>query len=326
MPTTLVDLLDPALRRAGITHMPGITSGPEKYAELVKATNRLLSSWNTDGAKIFTTKIETFDLIGSQKQYSIGPGGDLNTARPVFIRDANFIFPGSTALRHQIRIIDDDEFARISLQEIPGAPPWFLYYDGSYDSNGLGQIFIIGQPPSGYQLELYSWQALSSSFTATSNAVIWPPGYEFALETNLGIQAASLYPNDSILKTNPLAMAELRKEAAKALTALITLNTDCPTLRSEAAWIGRGGGTGVGASLCGGGRASVNWQPPTSPAPNGSISTFTFASTPRQCLFNGLIQLQDIGYRLLTPVSVQFIDYLGSIIVPDSTDILRGDL
>lgn len=317
-----MDLLDPALRRAGITHRPGITSGPEKYAEMVKVTNRLLSSWNTDGAKIFTTKIEAFNLIGSQKQYSIGPGGDFNTTRPVFIRDANFIFPGSTALRHQIHVIDDDEFARISLQDIPGAPPWFLYYDGSYDANGRGQIFIIGQPPSGYQLELYSWQALSSSFTATSDAVIWPPGYEFALETNLGVQAAGLYPNESILKTNPLAMAELRKEAAKALQALIILNTECPTLRSEAAWIGRGGGPAVGASLFGGGN-TFTWQPSLT-TPDGIITDFVWNFAPVDVLYNGLTQIYNVGFTRPASNSIRLKDTSGSTVTPGVGDTVYG--
>ncbi len=322
MSTTLADLLRPALRRAGITKLPGIIPSPDQYAELVPETNRLLNMHNCNGHVIFNTKIEAFDLTSGQKQYSIGPGGDFNTARPIYIRDANFIFPGSPEIRIPVDIIDDDEFSKIMMQDIQGAPPWWLYYDGSNDANGRGQIFIIGQPPSGYQLEFYSWQALAASFTATTDAVTWPPGYEFFLEANLALCACALYPEQSTVTKNPRAYKLLETQASQSLNALIRLNSSMPVLRSEAAYA-PGGRGGMAVLNIGGGGRTVRWVPPLLPA-DGIRTQFEFIGRPVFCSFGGVNSFENVpyGYIVVAARTVSFVDGTGAIITPsDGTDI-----
>src|SRR5437879_6584339 len=116
MAITLADVLNPALRMAGITKRPGVTPNTDQYAELIPAANRMLASWSCDGHKVFTTSIDQYPLIASQKIYSIGPGGDFNSARPIYIREANFIFPTNPSLRRPIRILDDDQWSKIAVQ------------------------------------------------------------------------------------------------------------------------------------------------------------------------------------------------------------------
>ncbi len=336
MSTTLVDIIKPALRMAGITKRPGIGPGPDQTDELIPAANRMLASWNCDGHKIFTTSIDEYDLVGGQKIYSIGPSGDFNAPRPIHISEANFLFPTDPVLRRPIKILDDDEWSRIAVQDIASAPTWYLYYDGGFDALGRAKIYIVGQPPAGYKLELYTWQALKADFTATSDAVILPPGYEEALTTNLAIKAALLYPLESVVARNALAMAELRIEAKKALHALIVLNSSSPVLRSEIAYLGFGaGGWGSQISVVAGGGGgtggSVTWIQPNTP-PDGAATTFTFAKAPQWAEWNGLNQYAgavagvagNAGYELLTSTTLRFIDNDGNIGVPGVTDSVRA--
>lgn len=336
MATTLLDLLKPALRRAGITKRPGVGPGDDQLNELIPATNRLLASWNVDGHKVFTTAIDEYDLNASQKIFSIGPGGDFNNARPIYVSEANFLFPTSPVVRRPIQILDDAQWSKIAVQDIAGAPPWFLYYDGSFDANGRGKIYIVGQPPAGYKLELYTWQALKSDFTSGSDAVLWPPGYEFALELNLAIQAAQLYPLESVLATVPRALAELRVEAQKALRALIVLNSSSPVLYSEAAWLGRSsGGWGSQISIVAGGGSggggTTTWISPNS-APDGIATVFTFASAPKFAEFNGLLQFVGgvsgvaghAGYELVGSTMLRFVADDGGVITPGVTDSVKA--
>lgn len=332
MSITLANILDPALRMAGISKRPGITPSDEMYGEMIPATNRMLASWSCDGHRVFTTAINEYDLIASQKIYTIGPGGDFNSARPLFIRDANFIFPTNPQLRRPIKLLDDDEWSKIAVQDIAAAPPWYLYFDGGFDLNGRAKIYIVGQPPTGYKLELFTWQALKSDFTATTDAVIFPPGYEKALVSNLAIEAAMLYPLESVLARNAKAMDKLEKQAGKDLKVLIVLNSAPPVLRSEAAFLGRRswGSNYGGVAIGGGSGGDVTWISPNS-APDGSATTFTFASAPRFAEFNGLLQFVGgvsgvaghAGYELLGSTVLRFIDNDGNVITPGVTDSIK---
>ncbi len=226
-------IIDPALLIAGLTKGPGVIPDSDIRGMLILAANRMLSSWNCDGHKIFDTKVEVFDLVADQVSYTIGPSGNFNTARPLAIDDANFIFPTTPAVRCPIQIYDSHQWSLISLQKISGAPPYALWYNSSYDlPGGLGQIYLVGQPPDDYQLELYSWRALKKDFTAVTDVVFFPDGYEEALVTNLAIKAASLQPEFTTIN-----WAVARDEAFKALQALKILNTECPSLYNEAAGV-----------------------------------------------------------------------------------------
>lgn len=226
-------VIDPALRIAGLTKGPGIIPDSDIRGELIPAINRLLGSWNCDGHKIFSTKVEVFDLVAEQVSYTIGPSGNFNTTRPLFIKDANFLFPSDPVVRNPIQIYDSHQWSLQSLQEITGAPPWALWYDARYDlSGGLGVIYIVGQAPVDYQLELYTWQALKMDFSAVTDVVFFPPGYEEALVTSLALKAAALSPDYTTIN-----WAEARREAQKAVQALKVLNTECPPLYNEAAQI-----------------------------------------------------------------------------------------
>ncbi len=255
MPTTTIlsDLMRPALRMAGITLRPGIIPSTDQFAELIPEVNRMLQSWNCDGQKIFSTSIEQFTLVDGQKIYSIGPGGDFDTTRPQFIRDANLIFPTNPQLRTPLKLLDEHEWSLIRMQDIGNSLPWCLFYNPTYGATGRGTIYMAFQPPEGYLLELYTWKLLGNDFTAITDLVILPDGYNDAIVTNLAIRAASLYPTMATIGP------DTRKLAANALDRLQTLNTVCPTLRSEAEYLGIGGNwqwTGMFAT--GGGTSDVS--------------------------------------------------------------------
>ncbi len=219
------------LRIAGITTLPGTTPSVDQYGEIPGMVNRMIGSWNLDGNKIFTASINVFSLVADQKIYTIGPGGDFDMARPLFIKSANCLFPTSPVVRQPVYIMDDDEWADISIQDITGAPVWQLYYDGGYDENGRGSVYVRFQPPEGYSLELYTWTALQTGFTSVDDIAIFPPGYEEAIVQNGARKLVGLYPLDS--KLTPVQRQELREMANSALSALMTLNTSAPRIGTE---------------------------------------------------------------------------------------------
>lgn len=302
--TTLADLLKPALRMAGITQRPGITPSPDQYNELIPAVNRMLQAKNCNGHSVFATSIDQYELNSGQKIYTIGPGGDFPTARPQFIKDANLVFPTTPQLRTPLKILDEHEWSLISMQDIGSSLPWAIFYNPTYGSDGRGTIYLAFQPPDGYLLELYTWTLLGASFTSITDLVILPDGYEDFIVTNMAVKACSLEPTLSILG-QPAKMRELREEQRRANDAITILNTRCPTLRSEAEFLGRGAswqwsGMFAAAGTSGG---DVNLQSfVISGTINGTTGSdgnavFTLSETPSFLqLFNGVIQVPNVSY------------------------------
>lgn len=233
--TVLSVLLDAALRIAGLLSRPGWSHSDDQYNELVPATNRLLSSWSCDQHKVYNTAIEEFNLVAGQKIYTIGPGGDLDTDRPLFVAGANVIFPTTPQVRRGVRILTDAEWRRISVQDVSGAPPYELYFDGSIDANGRGNVYLRFQPPAGYILELYTWQRLAAAFTDKTDVAVFPDGYEEAIVYHMAIRAASLNPREAMLAPDAHDLA------AKALNTLMAFNAKSPRMSCDPAF---GGGDG----------------------------------------------------------------------------------
>jgi hypothetical protein len=231
--TVLSVLLDAALRIAGLLSRPGWTHSDDQYNELVPATNRMLSSWDCDKHKVYNTSIDEYELSAGQKTYTIGPGGDLDNgtagARPLRISGANIIFPTTPQVRRPVDLLSDSEWRRIAVQDVSGAPPYHLYYDGSIDESGLSNLFLRFQPPAGYILELYTWQRLAAAFTSKSDVAIFPDGYEEAIVYNLAVRAASLNPNEANLAP------DARELAARALNTLKALNAKSPRVGCDPA-------------------------------------------------------------------------------------------
>lgn len=223
MTTTLANLLDPMLRMAGITARPMMTAPTDAYAELIPMVNRMLSSYSLDGHRIYTADINQFNLTSGKKIYTIGPGGELDCPRPIYIKEANVLLPTTPVVRWRLAILSDDEWAQISIQDLPGAPPVAIYYDGGMDANGRGNLYLWFQPPPSYTLELYTWLALKSNFTAVTDAVVLPPGYEEMIVTNGAVRAAALYPREAAMSP------DVRELARQALQQVIISNSSSPT-------------------------------------------------------------------------------------------------
>ena len=237
MSTMLLDVFKAALRRGGITTLPGTTPSTDQTTELIPETNRMLGSWNCDGHKIFTTDINRYAMTPQQTTYFIGPTGDFVAPRPTFIYRANVVLVNSSPELHiPLSILSDADWAAHVITELPASFPWSIYNDGA---NPDSKLYLYGFPTETNDLELFTWQDLKNDFTAVTDAVIFPPGYEEALVTHLALRVCRLYPLDSRLSV--AQRGDLERDAAKALMALKTLNTEPVPMASDIAGIGGSG-------------------------------------------------------------------------------------
>lgn len=223
-----------ALRRAGITQLPGITPSIDQTTELIPEANRLLSSWSLDGHKIYTTNIDRYAMTPGQTTYFIGPTGDFVAPRPISIVRANIVLVNSDPELHlPVYLLDDLEWAAHVITELAMPWPYQLYNDGAFPDS---KLYLYGYPTENNDLELFTWRELKDDFTAVSDGVVFPPGYEAALVPALALCARALNPYDS--KLSVLQAQDLKDEARKTLEWVRILNAECPAMTSEAANMG----------------------------------------------------------------------------------------
>ena len=225
-----------AMRKAGITLAPGRTPSIDQYTDALDEANRMIGTWNCERPRIFTIRIDQFPL-DTRKTYSMGidPAGnvtaDFDAPRPQEIIRANVLFPGTPIVRRKVRILDDEEFAAITLQDIASGVPTSIYSDGAYP---FCNITLIPQTNSGYSLELFSWQSIAK-FAAVTDVCVLPDGFEDAIVLNLAVRLAPQFQKGEV-------MPSVQRAADKALAAIAKKNLPgAPKISADAPGKGRGG-------------------------------------------------------------------------------------
>jgi hypothetical protein len=178
--------------------------------------NSMLESWGLIRQNIFKVNTETFALTAGDQTYTIGSGGDFNTARPSKITNASYIIAANVS--YPLRIIDERQWADIAYKPLTSYIPQVLWYSAGYP---LGTLNMWPAPGSNMSLVLCSYAALQE-FTDKDDVMVLPPGYQRAIIPNLAIELAPLY-NKNIGPT-------LTRNASLALRAIRGVNAPRPVM------------------------------------------------------------------------------------------------
>jgi hypothetical protein len=182
----------------------------DDVTDAIYVLNDMLGGWNINPLDIFNTREDTFTLIPSQQEYSIGPGGDFNAPRPEKIQRANLIWTTSTPNFHKaLEIVNVDQRAAIRLPALQSTMPTKLYYKPTFP---LGTIRLWPVVNQSWQLELFTWAALPT-FATVDDQVTLPDGYSEAIASNLAVRLAAewgkpLRPETAVLARESKAAIE----------------------------------------------------------------------------------------------------------------------
>lgn len=149
--------------------------------------NSMMDSWSLDRRMCYAVTQENFALTASTGTYTIGPLGAFATARPTkilkaFIRD-------SANSDSKCEVVPYDAYDSIVQKNVAGSYPRWLYYDQAYDANGSASISLYPLPKSGLTLYIDSAKQLQN-FASITTALLLPPGYQRAIESNFCIETA----------------------------------------------------------------------------------------------------------------------------------------
>lgn len=206
---TTKELIDSALRSIGVL-AAGEEAKPDELSDAIQYCKAMLDSWSNDSLMVPAYTREEFTLT-SARSYTIGPGGDFDTVRPLHLRNMRVRDQGG--LETVVTISSLEQWASEPLKDSERYAPSYAYYENTYP---LGTIQLSSFTTPGDKLLLISAKPIEE-LPALTGDVTYPPGYDRAIRLGLAIELAPEYGKEVGAVTGSLyraAIAGLKRTAA----------------------------------------------------------------------------------------------------------------
>jgi len=186
----------------------GDTLTSAEQTEYLYVLNSMLDSWRIDKLLVYRILENTFTLQVGFDTYTVGAGGNFNIERPDRLEDTCFIMYQNT--QHPVRVVDE---ATLTAQQTQAQTqmPRMIYLDPAFP---LANVFFDYTPDKAYEFHLKTWSSLQQ-FATINDALVLPPGFQRALESNFAMEVAPGYLN---------ASPELVKIAKESKTKIMQQN------------------------------------------------------------------------------------------------------
>lgn len=190
MAMTASALIASSLKIIGVLASGESPSNNEASDALI-TLNDLIDSWSNEQLLIPNKVREVFPLVSGQQSYTMGVGGNFNTARAQKIENAIIqLAQNSPVIELPMKILNQDEYASIILKTLASTFPLYVYADGSYPLDSLSFWPVPNTTVN--NVVLYSWKPLAD-LTSLTTTLSLPPGYQRALKYALALELAPEY-------------------------------------------------------------------------------------------------------------------------------------
>ena len=188
--STVSDLCQSALEDLGVLGS-GETMDSGDLQTCFKSLNQLMDQWAAERLTIYTISETTWTIVSGTGSYTVGSGGDVNVARPVYPKQVSFRDTSANpVVEYQLIPFTDDDWARVSIKTLTSVLPTNSYYNPTYP---LGTIELWPVPTSSTLTGVLYAPAATAQFAATSTTVALPPGYERFIVKNLAVEVAAKF-------------------------------------------------------------------------------------------------------------------------------------
>lgn len=225
-------------RRAGILAEAGRGISASETSDGVAAFNSMIELWRIQRLTVWAEFRQKFDLVSGQQEYKIGtdPAADWQATMPTTITRAGYIFTWtSPEVEQPFNVYTVQQWQAISPKNLQSTNPYVAYYMASTVQGAvsvMGTMILYPVPTdASIQVALYLWMQLLKIDDPTQT-VIFPPGYQEAVESNLAVRLAAMFPKRQ--KISPITV-----EIAKSSFARIKASNSQPIqMRVEAGDMG----------------------------------------------------------------------------------------
>lgn len=238
-----------ALRKLGAID-PGRPASAMELQDGLDSLNHWVETIGLSRRLPWARRIYRHLFPSSAVSYTIGPGGNFDTTRPIEILAMNMVFnQGPNEVHLPVTLITTKEWLGIPVQLVSTSIPLRCYYDQGFASTpgtngasataGLGTLYFNPYPAAPLPDMEFADSVQIAQFDATTD-YLFPPGWARYIECSLAVEMLEFAP--------PQADHErVRKAAMDAEAAIAQPNRRPPRLTADA---------GFGA---GRGRADFNW-------------------------------------------------------------------
>ncbi len=193
MATTVRNVITDALREIGVLSASETATADDANSGL-STLNDLMDQWAAEELLIHTTTRTTWPIVSGIQDYTVGIGGTVNVARPVFIDHVQFVNTAADPdLEYQLSPLTDDAWSRIALKQQTSPMPTCWYYNPTFP---LGALTLWPIPTFTTLLgALYAPEAVAE-FASLDTVISLPPGYRRMIVKNLACCLAASYERD----------------------------------------------------------------------------------------------------------------------------------
>lgn len=200
---TVSDLIHSSFRLIGAIAAGEALETAELNDALV-SLNQMLSSWNTEGASLVSRKRLTMTVSATNGPFPL-------TERPVRIEAASV---ASGGIDSQLEIVDSAGWEAVSEKAATSVYVRKLFCDYAYP---VASVYVAPIPRLSGTLEVWIYVPIAQ-FTAVTDTVDLPPGYEMAVRYNFAMALLPEYPRSEVDPTLP-AQAQAYKASIAQLNA-----------------------------------------------------------------------------------------------------------
>jgi len=212
-------LIESALRTIGVL-AAGEEAHPSEMQDALETAKQMMDGWSNESLLIPVLAHESFTLTAA-RSYTIGPGGDFDTTRPMFIHHLR-IRDGS-GYEQTIDISSLNTWAEIPWKDTETYWVQYAYYIPEFP---LGRLVFSSWPQAGDALKMVSAKPITELPALTAD-VEYPPGYDRAIRLGLAMELGPEYGKP----VDPVIAAQLR--AAQTVLKRTNAKPRIPTLRVD---------------------------------------------------------------------------------------------
>lgn len=227
---TTKGLIESALRTIGVL-ASGEEAKPSEVVDAIELANQMLASWSNEGLVVYSLTHETFDAPAA-RSVTIGPGGDIDTVRPIKIESVTFKDPGG--IETPVNLMTLSAWKNTPVKDVVVSAPSGVYYEPTFP-RGLLMFNAIPTSGNGETFTIVSFKELAELPGLTQQLQL-PPGYERLIRLGLAIEVAPEYGAN----INPLIFDQYR--SAKIAIKRTNSATRGGTLRVDSGILNRGSG------------------------------------------------------------------------------------
>lgn len=235
--TTATEFIKSSLSMLGVLALGEQVDG-EVAADALRILNNMIDSWTLDRLYIVTVQDHTLSVSPGTSSVTIGPGQQIDVARPVKLEDRAFF--RFTNLDYPMQQMDLQQYNEITIKSLSTTYPSYYYYDANFPT---GTIKFWPVPVQTCELHL-PLQVQLQEFADLTTDYAFPPGYNRLITLGLALELAPNY--------RPVS-ADLMRNYQAARRAVQRINLRVPNLITPP-WVMRGAdkrGNGLANFLAG---------------------------------------------------------------------------